>query len=450
MRYGTIMSDNKKDKTFLYFGMLCCVALIFLFFFVFAARCFGQYVLVDTFGVSTEHPLVDLLLKKREKNAMEMDESDIFLNRGTLSAIQAYIGKETDAFERLVEDYLIGRDTCVFIVNRVEAMLGFRMGAINEENLIALEDGYLLEPVNLQTEEQIRQTADILVDLRDMLAEHGIPLVYAKKLQRACVESDWVCGALDFSMENSVRERSYLYAKGVDVLCLEEMLHAEGLDHHGMFYRTDHHWNAQAGLWVADLLAKHGQSNYGLQFDRTKLMPAEYYTDTIELGFLGSYGRRVTLAKASPEQFDFMYPISETDIGFWVNSKEKIERGDFSVLYDMSYLEYKQTTKNFLYESEPYSSTCYGAFLKGDVGVCGIENHMNETGPRVLLIGDSFDNIVAPFLSLACSEVIVVDPRLITRDIFETEVLVEPFDIAYCTIDGAVERIVYTNTEITS
>jgi len=434
-----------QGKGFLYFAMVCCALLLCLFFFVVLARCFGQFVLVDMLGVPKEHPVLELLLKEREKSTMETEPvaSD---KRGITAGIETVslqVRKLTDDFERLVEDYTIARDTVVFLVNRVENRMGFQLGTMDGESILSLDGGYLLEAQSPESDAAMREHVQPVIDLKKKLDAYGIPFVYAKNLQRVCTETDWIHGTLDFTVENAQKEREYLRSEGVDVLHLEAELHEDGIDHHSMFYLTDHHWTAAAGLWAAGKFAEYGAEQYGLDFAEELLAPELYRTETTEDIFLGSYGRRVTLAKTELEDFYLMYPTFDVDVGFWVLHEKNEGRGDFSVFYAKKFMDPYLTTKNLFYRSEPYSSLCYMTYFHGDVGISGVTNYNNPNGPRILLIGDSFDNAVAPFLSLAASNVIVVDPRKITTVEFEEEVLTRPFDLAICMITANVDRIVY-------
>ena len=77
-------------------------------------------------------------------------------------------------------------------------------------------------------------------------------------------------------------------------------------------------------------------------------------------------------------------------------------QGDFSaVMFDHEMLS----------ETDYYAASLYEAVLCGNRPLTRITNLQNPDGPRVLLIHDSYSTVVAPYLSLLCSRLDMIDVR---------------------------------------
>ena len=214
-------------------------------------------------------------------------------------------------------------------------------------------------------------------------------------------------GRLDFSNENADDLVRGLRQGGVPVLDLRDALKQAFPAHpwHDFFYRTDHHWRPETALWAADELTR-TFSLAGFAFDEERLTPTAYEWQVYPAAFLGSQGKKVTLARTRAE--DFTLPLPRFDSEFEVTMPEYDfdERGGFTLLYDWQQLEKKD-----LYHSNPYATFSYGdrAYLR-------IQNFDPRVarGPKILAVTDSFGDTLVPFLATTTREILKVDLRHFT------------------------------------
>ena len=61
--------------------------------------------------------------------------------------------------------------------------------------------------------------------------------------------------------------------------------------------------------------------------------------------------------------------------------------------------------------ADVYNNSLYSLILHGNYSLVSIRNNLNPDGKRVLLIKDSFSNVIAPYLSLVCGQVDLIDSR---------------------------------------
>ncbi|MDR1444563.1 MAG: hypothetical protein LBI94_06760, partial [Treponema sp.] len=261
-------------------------------------------------------------------------------------------------------------------------------------DVIDLGDGYLSEVVEKNT----APPAAGLYAFYDFLQGLGIDLVYVQ-CPHKITPDDAVSGIADFSNENADDLLSALSVKQIPYLDLRENIREENLDHHGLFYKTDHHWKAETGLWASAVLMNYLNERHGFSFDARG--PEHYLYTTYKDWFLGSLGKKVTLAQTQAEDFTLISPKFDTDFSVTIPELNLDARGNFDILID----HHKLNKKDY------YTIDPYGAYVYGDRQVITVHNNLVRDGRKILLIKDSFARVVAPFLSTEVEELHILDLR---------------------------------------
>lgn len=240
-----------------------------------------------------------------------------------------------------------------------------------------------------------------VADFRDYVEEElGVPYLYIQAPCKLC-ELDDLLPMDDLCNQNEetdllLRE---LEARGVDVLDLRRSLHEAGLDHYDAFYRTDHHWTMDTGLWAARTMAEELNDRYGLELDAGVLAEDGFTPQVWEDAFLGSWGRKVTLVYAEPE--DFVLPTPVFPVHMRLTQYGKAYEGGFEVLYN----------EDAIVPPDYYAGSSYGAMLRGDCGYVVVENLDRPDGPVVAVLRESFAGAAGPYLSMTAGAVHFLDPR---------------------------------------
>lgn len=298
-----------------------------------------------------------------------------------------------DKIEKYTTDNLVARVFFVESAIRFEHTFDWTF----TENIVDLGDGFITET---SKQRDAWPCADRLADLRNFLSPLNIDLLYVQSPHKIC-KDDVFIGINDFSNTNADALLSALSTQQIPYLDLRETLHQENLDHHSLFYKTDHHWKAETGLWASGVIAEYLNAHNGFSIDTALFSPDRYRYEVYEKWFLGSLGRKVTLIHAEPEDCAFIYPKEEADVSFQILSWNIDTRGGFDVMYD-----YRHVEKKDYYTHIPYSAYTYA-----DNPLITIHNHKRFDGKKVLFIKDSFVNVVAPFFALGVEYVDVLDVR---------------------------------------
>lgn len=204
--------------------------------------------------------------------------------------------------------------------------------------------------------------------------------------------------------DNVDRFTDKLEKAGIPLLDLTDQLIAEGTYGEDVFYRTDHHWKPEIGLWASGAICNTLQERYGFTYDPNWTDPDNYTTINYPHYFLGSYGKKTGtyFSRGGAEDFHLLLPDFETNLVESQPFKKETRTGSFSdtVLY-MSRISRK----------DYYNKNPYATYSGGDYRLQIFKNKLNPDGAKVLMIRDSYACVVAPFLCLNTAELHTVDVR---------------------------------------
>lgn len=293
--------------------------------------------------------------------------------------------------------------------------IGWNYVPYSEYNgVITLSDGYLssyIEP------KDVAQHAEELISFKNFCENEGTSFLYVQAPYKISEYDDLdVTNTSDFSNANANEFIKALKQSDTDVLDLRELIHQEGFNNHDMFYRTDHHWTVQTGLWATQRMLGYCNENYGWNADLSKLDITNFDEILYPNWFLGSQGRKVTLAATDPEDFVMILPKYDTNFHYVIPSIGMDEEGDYSITYNMDQIEVCD-----YYLKSPYSGCNYG-----DLPLVQIENLLDGEDHRILLIRDSFSDCVISCLASAEKEVYALDLRYFTGSVKKLVQELEP------------------------
>lgn len=317
------------------------------------------------------------------------------------SRYQALIDKVKTALDLYTTGILMLHDQAVETGNRYDALLGWELpGGNDRANVMTLSDGYLSHVCN---KTDSHQYAANMAGLNDFLAQQGTPFLYMQLPYKIDAGDTDFYGVFDFSNQDADELLASLKELGVDTFDLRIPLKETGLNHHSCFFRSDHHWRPETALWAAGMLGEHLNQAYGLSIDTSVYQKDQYTYEVYKDVFLGSQGQKVTLARATPDDITLIYPKFPTNLSIQIPSLGLEKRGDFSIMYRF----------------RPGKAINYAVYFYEDQALTHVINYANPNGNKLLVIGDSFDNAMVPFLSLGVSQLDSLDLRYFTGSLEE-------------------------------
>ncbi len=239
--------------------------------------------------------------------------------------------------------------------------------------------------------------------LQKNLQEMEIPFLYIQVPQKSCREDDLPDRLVDYTNLDLDKYAEALSEQNINVLDLRSRLHEQGMEHHALFYNTDHHWRATTGLWAAKEVAEYLDIMYDMELNTEGLNRDRFKEIVYSNAMFGSDGATVGRSIVMPEDFSYYSPIGAT--AFQLVS---IDKGiDITGKFDQALLDTDMLQRfSDLNGGYAYECLCWGNRPLSEIRNLNINNNT-----RVLIISNSFALALAPYLALVCEEVDLIDIR---------------------------------------
>ena len=330
------------------------------------------------------------------------------------------------SLEEYTSKYLEGYHRIVEAERMYEELINWNVAPIGGYNtVVKADDGSLIA---LVMSKDVSHDAGAMRDFKAFCRENGTELLYMNLPLNVCKSEDaGINGVFDYINPNADRFLAMLKDYGVKYYDFREILHEDGMNHHASFFRTDHHWKPETGLWAAKHVLQIFRDDYGWNVDPEILNPENFNYTVYPEWFLGSRGKKVTLSRTTPDDIALIYPKFDNLIHWEVPAAGLDVSGDLSVIYEMRHIEPKD-----YYRQNPYA-----AYKYADQPLGRIHNLRNDDGKRVLFIHASLSNCVVPFVALGIEYTDEIDLRHFTGSV-ETFIRTEKPDIVIVAYNSEV------------
>lgn len=229
------------------------------------------------------------------------------------------------------------------------------------------------------------------LDLKQFLDENGIHLLYVNEPTKYTDDSIFrdEFGVETYSNRNADTFLARIRENEIPVVDLRDNIKAEGLNVRELFYRTDHHWTTKAGLWATQIIADGLNKYCGYSIDTSIYDESNYIMTEWKNCWLGEQGRKLAVTYVGLDDYTEIKPDFPTHYTFKASDEDT--EGTFDDFIDESLYN----TENDIYENKSWH---YSYSQKNCI------NNDVEFG-KVLILGDSYDQVTQPFLSLGVHEV---------------------------------------------
>jgi hypothetical protein len=387
----------------------CIVGIMILFMVSILLRVFTINILIEKFHIDNTFTRIVFLNGRPPDAITEINNIDwerLYPFRDSLiiniNTFDKYLAKIHNV-QGPINDYLTeGLLYCTHFVEMAfncENFYGWKL----HETVYDIGDGWLTKVLE-KTDNRALTTA--IEELNEYLKKSDIAFLYVQNPYKIC-RRDSLIGINDFSNENADNLLDELSLNNIPFLDLRENIHEENLDHHELFYKTDHHWKAETGLWATKIISRELNERFGFEIDLNTFDPSRYRFDVYKNYFLGSLGKKVTLARVDPDDGVLIYPKFDTNVSLQIPTRNINATGAFDIFYWQDQIN----------EIGYYNKSFYEAYLYSNNAVTIIHNHLLHDGKKILFIKDSFVVVVAPFVGLGVEHVELLDLRYFTGSV---------------------------------
>lgn len=274
----------------------------------------------------------------------------------------------------------------MYDLNGLVAKVSGRHNQYSQENLYLTTDGSIMTASKqTSTDYEFEQ----LVMLHDFLQEHDINLLYVNKPVKYVDDREFVneFGVMTYSNSNADKLLGRLNQAGIETLDLRENIIEQNLDAKSLFYRTDHHWKVTTGLWATNIMAHKLNASFGYHIDESIYRLDNFELMTLQNMWLGESGRKFGRTCVGLDDYTYVFPKEDVPLMF--------DRGNFenNFMFFIEDLSNDNIQKPYDADTMHYTYRFMGA-----------KNESIEKG-KILIVGDSYDNVVIPFLTLGIREV---------------------------------------------
>ncbi len=291
------------------------------------------------------------------------------------------------------------------------------MSHIPGTTFIKLEDGYMYTPSGEYTDEEknnINKNVKYLSLFKNKLQNTNTDFLYVNLPNKFPSDKN-ILPAGFYDGKNELCDDLMAKLKNENIPCLdirENINNDFSQNYPERFYKTDHHWTSANGPWAAQIISEQLNSEYGYNIDLS-YFDVNGFTETVyEKGELGSTGENSTLNFTEAEDFSLYIPKKQGSFIFEIPSKNIKNTGGFDAMINYDRLKDISTPKS-LYSSYIYANSSY----------VHIENTLTKDEHKLLIIKDSYANVVIPYLAQDINIVDVIDIRTSQEDHFNSSVL---------------------------
>lgn len=302
--------------------------------------------------------------------------------------------------ESVIQDYcnqyLVGRVKFVETAYAFENLFQWTLIPYGSDNgIIIKDDGYM---TYVSDEIDVTDMASHLEKLNNFINNKNIQMLYVQAPSKVDpLTPELPPGISDSTNDNINKLLSELSKKNIDVLDLREFIVDEFASYEDAFYKTDHHWKTTTAFRAVQILVEYMNEQGYTSIDESKIASENFKMETYEKYFLGSQGKKVTLAVAEPEDYHLMVPKYDTNFTIQIPERNIDMQGDFK----NTLLDYRHLQK-----IDYYNENCYASFMNRNDVYSKIINHASDVDDKkILIIKDSYSTPFIPYLALGVEEV---------------------------------------------
>ncbi len=259
-------------------------------------------------------------------------------------------------------------------------------------DVIKLNNGYLTSVQPQATDETLVSNVETLANIQDYLESKGIKFIYVRAPYKISVfDSQLPEGVIDYSADNSNRFVELLNQYNINYIDIGLEMHNEGLNQYDYFYKTDHHWTPEGGLYAFSKIDNEIKKELGITEENKYTNINSYNIEVYKDWHLGSNGQRVGVYYAGADDMHYIKPKDDVIITDVTSQKTDY----FSkIMYDESVLSKRDYEQRLTYD------TLYGAAMGHQ-----LHNDSAINNIKVLVSTDSMGKVVVPYMVLSYKDV---------------------------------------------
>lgn len=359
-----------------------------------------------------------------------VQSKDIANDVSKLNVPKSRVGMEKymDDIDNILTDNLCGNRFFKETYGAVYKALGK-----NEENRFA----YIRDPKGVLHYTDFKNTNDIsefelalrVKRLDDAASKQDAKVVFLLYPSRYDSKKDEGYYGMPYRDMNTYADNFLMYLRryNIDYIDYREVFEEQGKSMEDIMCVTDHPWKMEVGFDAVKYLVEYMDGKYNAGFDPMGIYTDRnnYVTETYYKNYLGDIGRETGEIYSELEDFTIISPVFETkfhrmyeDIDY---TKTEVT-GDFNNVI---------MNKKYLYYEDVYNRELFNTYIGGIYRVERITNLLDNSGPKVMFLRDSYSSPVGAFLAPMCSDINMYWSKYCYENYLEEKMLDEEPDYIF-------------------
>lgn len=346
-------------------------------------------------------------------------ESAVY-ERAYNDSIFDYISGQISSFSSEYDDNIYNQNSFIDCYGLVENLAGRTYIPDTDPTLTVVRNSlnqlqFVMPEMDAET---IESNGTNVARLKTFLDQREIPLLYvASPVKSTPGRTELPVNVHDYSNQNSDNMLAELQRRGIDTMDLRENMREDGLKSEDLFFRTDHHWTANAGIWSANILMQKLATMYPehFKYDASLFNKENYDIEIKKDFFLGRQGERVGQFFAGKDDYPVYSPKFDTNFSVLRYNRDGTTEGVKTGTFDEVVVcpEYFQNTVN------GHSTDAYSYYTGTDLPIVRITNNAPNATGRILIVKDSFSRMTVPFLATNVKEICMIDMRYFKGNLYD-------------------------------
>lgn len=298
--------------------------------------------------------------------------------------------------ENYSSKYLVFKKQFTFLSNIFNRILGMRLIQDSTGTIIFMENGHFTWEMPLIETENMAYNIKMF---SEWLKSKKIDFLYVQNPGSVCKYKPEVPRGYEENSNRNVDQLldNIIYQGGINIVDLRENLHSQNRDHYKDFFITDHHWKPHTGLWAAGEISRKLNYDYDYGIDLDLFHLNKYNLEIYPLMYGGGYEQKLTTAFTKLDDMELILPKFKTDLHIQIPTLDGVNyRGEF---------------KDVMFDSTRWPA--YNSYFYSINAITHIENFANyAVDKKILIIGDSMQDVMTPYLACGVKYVDSIDPRL--------------------------------------
>lgn len=313
-------------------------------------------------------------------------------NSGKFSVM---LSKIYSVFEKYTSDYFTFTDMCERVSKQFNNCLGYRLStdAYGDNQLFLSNDHMTYERSYASVDKQVNN----IVNFSNWLRKQNIDYFHVIIPDPVSPEEEKEVQARGYMVySNQMADELYtdLIEERIACVDIRNYMEAEGRSYTDDFFKYEHHMVPEAGLWVAGKVSENINKVMDITSDNSIFDIGQYNVTAVSKS--SDLLNDKFWIYTGTENLDLLHPKFETNITKYIADIDLEITGDFDeTMYAMWELPTYNTWNHGIRAIKTYRN-----------------NNIDHNQPKILLLTESYSDVISPFLACAYANIDEIDLRI--------------------------------------